>query len=133
MTEHYKGVERLTDADFANVSMGTPISQIKLPFTRPTYIIVMASWCGHCKRFGPVVEQVNNSLGQNASVDIRVIDSDQSPQVVKKLGVQGFPTMFIYYDGLVKLAANRDQKNLTMCLNLLANNTARPAECGNYE
>jgi thiol-disulfide isomerase/thioredoxin len=55
-------------------------------------LIVKADWCGHCKRTLPELEKVADMTG--SVFPIYKLDADKYPSVVKRLGVEGFPTIF---------------------------------------
>ena len=56
----------------------------------PVFIDVTAAWCGPCKTAAPVVESIaKNAVGK---LKVVVIDGGESPDLVAKLGVRGFPT-----------------------------------------
>lgn len=48
-----------------------------------------AQWCGPCKMFGMVLEQLNEELG--AKVKIIKVDVDKSPELAADYGVLGIP------------------------------------------
>lgn len=51
-------------------------------------IYVSAPWCGPCKMFGPIMDQVASS-----GVTIEKIDADSSPDILTKYGVRNIPTV----------------------------------------
>lgn len=56
-----------------------------------------ASWCHHCRRMKPVVDQVEAALSGRAAVrriDIDSPEADSVPEVVRSV-----PTFIIYRDG----------------------------------
>ena len=53
-----------------------------------------ASWCPHCRRMMPIVENVRELLGGMAPV--YQYDIDQYPQGAEEAGVQSVPTFIIY-------------------------------------
>lgn len=59
--------------------------------TRPKVTLFKASWCGHCKKFMPVWEEVSASMKDQA--DFAVVDADEDKAEVKAHGVKGFPTV----------------------------------------
>lgn len=64
----------------------------------PQFVVFKAEWCGHCKRAMPEVQKLQQeSLG---NVSIVVVDSDKEPELCKEHGIQGFPTVRYYPDGL---------------------------------
>jgi thioredoxin 1 len=56
-----------------------------------------AAWCGPCKMFKPVVEQVSAETG----VSINYIDVDQQQELAQKYGINSVPTVLIENDGNV--------------------------------
>lgn len=56
-----------------------------------------ASWCPHCKRMMPVVEQVKELLDGKASV--YQFDIDENEELSDREGVKTIPTFIIYRDG----------------------------------
>ena len=59
-----------------------------------------ASWCPHCQRMMPIVAQVKELLGQEATV--LQYDIDQNQQYAKDAGVEGIPTFIVYVNGVEK-------------------------------
>lgn len=56
----------------------------------PVFIDVTAEWCGPCKAAASVVEAIaKNTAGR---LKVVAIDGGESPDLVAKLGVRGFPT-----------------------------------------
>ena len=53
-----------------------------------------ASWCPHCRRMMPIVENVRELLGGMAPV--YQYDIDLYPQGAEEAGVQSVPTFIIY-------------------------------------
>ena len=56
-----------------------------------------ASWCPHCQRMMPVVEQVKEQLGDRASV--YQFDIDKYQALTERNGVESYPTFIVYKDG----------------------------------
>lgn len=49
------------------------------------------TWCGPCKVFKPIVEQVSRETG----VNVTYIDAEQDPEMAKKYNVASVPTVVI--------------------------------------
>ena len=64
----------------------------------PSLVIFKAEWCGHCKKIMPEIQKLIDTKLEN--VKIVVIDSDKQPELIKQHGVQGFPTIRMYPQGL---------------------------------
>ncbi|MBD5254558.1 MAG: thioredoxin family protein [Barnesiella sp.] len=56
-----------------------------------------ATWCPHCRRMMPVVEQVRELLA--GQVDVYQFDIDENQQLANSQGVESVPTFIIYRDG----------------------------------
>jgi len=48
-----------------------------------------ATWCGPCKNFKPIMEQVSREL------PVRFVDVDTNPQLVAEYGVRSVPTVIL--------------------------------------
>ena len=59
-----------------------------------------ASWCPHCKRMMPVVEQVKELLA--GKVNVYQFDIDENEELSDREGVKTIPTFIIYRDGKVQ-------------------------------
>lgn len=57
-----------------------------------------ASWCPHCKRMMPVVEQVRELLADKVAV--YQFDIDENQATADAQGVKSIPTFIIYKSGL---------------------------------
>ena len=56
-----------------------------------TLILFKADWCGHCNKFKPVWEK----LQQTEKIKFVTYDADQHKNEVKSFQVQGFPTLLL--------------------------------------
>ncbi|MBX4209656.2 MAG: thioredoxin family protein [Mollicutes bacterium PWAP] len=48
-----------------------------------------ASWCGPCKMFAPVLEEVSNEI------PVYKVDGDENPLFTRELNISGYPTTFL--------------------------------------
>jgi len=60
-------------------------------------ILASATWCGHCKSFKNIWSQFKQKYGN--VIDIRELDADKNPKIIKELKVQGFPTIILLNNG----------------------------------
>lgn len=59
---------------------------------KDTLIEFYAPWCGHCKKLGPVFEEVANALRDE---DVAIVKMDATANdVPSKFEVRGFPTLY---------------------------------------
>ena len=56
-----------------------------------------ATWCGPCKMLSPVLEEIENELGDE--VTIVKVDVDQDGDLAAQFGIMSVPTMIIFKDG----------------------------------
>ena len=54
-------------------------------------------WCGPCKRLGPTLEKVANSMSGRAK--IVKVDIDKSRNLAQSYQVEGVPTMILFKNG----------------------------------
>ena len=54
-----------------------------------------ANWCGPCKMFGPVFEEVGNSNEMN----FVKVDVDKDSDIARRYGVMSIPTLILFENG----------------------------------
>lgn len=66
---------------------------------QPGVVLVefFATWCGHCAKMAPVVEQVKELLAGRA--DVAQIDIDKFQQAANEADVTATPTFILFKDG----------------------------------
>ncbi|MTV24970.1 thioredoxin family protein [Nitriliruptoraceae bacterium ZYF776] len=57
-----------------------------------------ASWCGPCRTFGPIYDQVS---GSHPDLVFGKVDTEAEPQLAGSFGVQSIPTLAIIRDRVV--------------------------------
>lgn len=65
---------------------------------KPVIVDFWAEWCGPCKQFGPVFEEVSNNVEH---VTFAKVNIDENPEAPTKYGVRGIPTMLMFKNGEV--------------------------------
>ena len=62
-----------------------------------TYTIVdfYATWCGPCKMFGPIFEEVS----KEKDVNFVKLDGDNFSDIAREYGVMSIPTIIVFRDG----------------------------------
>ena len=56
-----------------------------------------ATWCPHCRKMAPVVEQITELVGN--AVKIYQLDIDRNEDAATAAGVESVPTFIIYRNG----------------------------------
>ncbi len=64
---------------------------------KPTLVDFFATWCGPCKMQSPILDQVKNALGDEAT--IIKIDIDRNQEVTSRYRVQSVPTLILFKGG----------------------------------
>jgi thioredoxin 2 len=65
------------------------------------YVVVdlWAAWCGPCRMVSPALEQVARDLA--GQIKLVTVDTDRSPQLVRRFEVQAVPTLLVLHNGEV--------------------------------
>lgn len=79
-----------TDATFGEIIKGE----------KPVLVDFFATWCGPCKMMAPILKELKDLVGENAT--IIKIDVDRNQALAEHFQVQGVPTLIIFQRGEVK-------------------------------
>lgn len=60
---------------------------------KPAVVYFYSEWCGSCRKFAPIFDQVKSKMGQQA--EFIKIDSSGATSLPGKYNVQGLPTVVI--------------------------------------
>jgi thioredoxin len=64
---------------------------------KPFIVDLWAPWCGPCRAMEPLFKQVSTKYA--GQVEVLKINADESPEVLKALGVIGIPTVIGFANG----------------------------------
>lgn len=80
---------------------GPSVKPFRRNSTGPALLFVKAEWCGHCQEAKPQLRKAAAILG--SVLPVYEVDSDKHADVVEKLNIRGFPTIFFRFaDGSLK-------------------------------
>ena len=57
----------------------------------------MADWCAPCKQIAPMIEEIAETYADTLFVG--KIDADADPEIAKRYGIRGLPTLLLLKDG----------------------------------
>jgi thioredoxin 1 len=63
----------------------------------PVLVDFHAEWCGPCKQFAPIIQDVKNELGDG--VIVVKMDIDKNEALAQRLNIMSVPTIVIYRNG----------------------------------
>ena len=56
-----------------------------------------APWCGPCRMVAPVLEKLQEEMGEKAS--IVKLNVDENPDIARQYGISSIPTMIVFKNG----------------------------------
>jgi thioredoxin 1 len=66
---------------------------------KPVLVDFWAEWCPPCKMIAPILEEIGAEYGDRLTV--AKINGDENPEIVRRYGIMGFPTLNLFRGGEV--------------------------------
>ena len=67
--------------------------------SKPIVVDFWAEWCGPCKMIGPILEELDEEMGDK--IKIVKVDVDNNNQTAMKFAIRSIPTLILVKDGSV--------------------------------
>ena len=67
---------------------------------QPVIIDFWASWCGPCRMFSPIIEEVSEEF--KGKVVFGKLNTDENSEIATKYNIMSIPTAMLFQDGKVK-------------------------------
>lgn len=75
-----------------------------------TLILIKADWCGHCKAFKPIWEQLPSHLD---NINFKLLDSENNKDIIQKYNIKGYPSIFLEIgDKRIEYNGKRDLESI---------------------
>ena len=71
--------------------------QVIINGDKPVLADFFATWCGPCKMLSPILEQIEQEMGDK--VVVAKIDIDEYMDIAQEYGIMSVPTMILFQKG----------------------------------
>lgn len=63
----------------------------------PTVVDFWATWCGPCRKLGPVIEEIAKDY--EGKVKFAKVNVEESKEIAKKYSISGIPCLLVFSEG----------------------------------
>ena len=84
------------NAQSREITSAELVNEVLPNMDKPVVIDFWASWCGPCRRYKPIYDNVARSYNKRA--DFYSINVDQNKELCDLLGVTSIPTTMVFYN-----------------------------------
>ena len=82
---------------------------------KPKLIAFTAKWCGHCRNFMPIY---NNLKNENSNIEFINYDSEINRDKIEQFKISGFPTLFLEHKNkLIEYEGDRSKTSILEFVN----------------
>lgn len=80
----------------ATIISSSEFDEKVLKADKPVLVDFFATWCGPCKRLGPVLDEISEGA---TNFYVYKIDVDDSGDIAEKYNIMSVPTMMVFKNG----------------------------------
>ena len=73
----------------------------------PVLVELFATWCPHCQKMAPIVDELAEMVANKATV--YRVDVDQSPDLANEYAPEGYPTFAMFRNGALERELSGEQ------------------------